>query len=639
MKELHRSLPAKVGAIFLTVICGVFSVLSVLGIILSWEAGFYQGASDYLTSRPVTEMALGRLRPVAADLTQAQNEGTLESYLNSLPTQWENSNLQFSVWKNGVFLGSSRTGSAGKDETAVTDPLAGEKTAVCTSQGYEFHYYVDTTFPTADSFSTFYLVYRFLYPLRWGLIGLAGINVLGFFAALVFLFCAAGWRKGADYPQLNYFDRVPLDVWLCAALTIWVLGLSVIGTMYYPEVLTIAFCGAVVVLLWLVLLATLLTLCTRIKVGKWWRGTLTYRVWRLVCRIISAIGRGISGATRALPLVWRTALISAGVFFLGFSLTLVGGFWYSGQAMLLYFLLGGCAVLFLCYDSFQMQKLRRAGRALAQGTFDTAVDTRHMPPALREHGEDLNSLGQGLAIAVEQRLRSERLKTELITNVSHDIKTPLTSIINYVDLLQKPHSDEEGAQYLSVLDRQAKRLKKLIEDLVEASKASTGNLPVSLVPTDLHEIINQAAGEYEDKLAQAKLDLVVTGDGERISAMADGRLLWRVLDNLLNNACKYALPGTRVYLETRRVEGRAVITMKNISRQQLNLSPDELMERFVRGDSSRNTEGSGLGLNIAQSLVELMLGHFSLDIDGDLFKAVISLPLVPNDTGKELTVS
>ena len=203
-------------------------------------------------------MALGRLRPVAADLNQAQNDGTLESCLNSLPAQWENSNLQFSVWKNGVFLGSSRTGSAGKDETAVTDPLAGETTATCTSQGYEFHYYVDTTFPTADSFSTFYLVYRFLYPLRWGLIGLAGINVLGFFSALVFLFCAAGWRKGADYPQLNYFDRVPLDVWLCAALTFWALGLSVIGTMYYPEVLTIAFCGAVVVLLWLYMSGTIM---------------------------------------------------------------------------------------------------------------------------------------------------------------------------------------------------------------------------------------------------------------------------------------------------------------------------------------------------------------------------------------------
>ncbi len=639
MKELHRSLPAKVGAIFLTVICGVFSVLSVVGIVVCWEAGFYQGTGSYLTSRPVTEMALGLLRPVATDLTQAQNEGTPESYLDSLPTQWEDNNLQFSVWKNGVLLGSSLTGSVGKDETSVTDPLAGHETATCTSQGYEFHYYVDTAFPTEDGFSTFFLLYRFLYPLRWGLIALTGINVLGFFAALVFLFCAAGWRKDADYPQLNYFDRVPLDVWLCAALTLWFLGISGMDSIFYPELASLVVCGIVVVMLWLVLLATLLTLCTRIKVGKWWRGTLIYWVWRLVCRIFSAIGRGIAGAVRALPLVWRTALLSAGVFLLGFFITLVGGYWYNGMAMLLYFLLGGCAALFLCYYSFQMQKLLRAGRALAQGTLDAPVDTRRMPPALREHGEDLNSLGQGLSIAVEKQLRSERLKTELITNVSHDIKTPLTSIINYVDLLQKPHSDEDGAQYLAVLDRQAKRLKKLTEDLVEASKASTGNLPVSLVPTDLHEIINQAAGEYEDKLSQAKLDLVITGDGERVSAMADGRLLWRVLDNLLNNACKYALPGTRVYLETRRVESRAVITMKNISRQQLNVSADELMERFVRGDSARNTEGSGLGLNIAQSLVELMLGHFSLDIDGDLFKAVISLPLAPNDTGKELTLA
>ena len=627
MKELHRSLPAKVGAIFLTVICGVFSVLSVLGIILSWEAGFYQGASDYLTSRPVTEMALGRLRPVAADLNQAQNDGTLESCLNSLPAQWENSNLQFSVWKNGVFLGSSLSGSAGQDETAVTDPLAGETTATCTSQGYEFHYYVDTTFPTEDSFSTFYLVYRFLYPLRWGLIGLAGINVLGFFAALVFLFCAAGWRKGADYPQLNYFDRVPLDVWLCAALTIWVLGLSAIGTMYYPEVLTIAFCGAVVVLLWLVLLATLLTLCTRIKVGKWWRGTLIYRVWRLVCRIISAIGRGISGATRALPLVWRTALISAGVFFLGFSLTLVGGYWYSGQAMLLYFLLGGCAVLFLCYDSFQMQKLRRAGRALAQGTFDTAVDTRHMPPALREHGEDLNSLGQGLAIAVEQRLRSERLKTELITNVSHDIKTPLTAIVSYVDLLkQEPMPNEKAKEYLDVLDRQSARLKKLTEDLVEASKATTGNLTVDLQPTDVNVFLGQTTGEYEERLAAKQLTLCLTPAEGTPRISADGRLLWRVFENLFSNIQKYAQPGTRVYLTCQATDEQVTIIFRNISAEPLNISADELMERFVRGDASRNTEGSGLGLSIARSLTQLQHGTFALAVDGDLFKAILTFP-------------
>ena len=219
------------------------------------------------------------------------------------------------------------------------------------------------------------------------------------------------------------------------------------------------------------------------------------------------------------------------------------------------------------------------------------------------------------------------MKTELITNVSHDIKTPLTSIINYVDLLQKSPAPEEQAEYLAVLDRQAKRLKKLTEDLVEASKASTGNLPVHLAPTNLKEIIDQAIGEYEDRLTAAGLEPVIVLPQEGLSVLADGRLLWRVLDNLLNNACKYAQSGTRLYVEAAPQGDRAFLSMKNISRQQLNLSPDELMERFVRGDSSRNTEGSGLGLNIAKSLVELQQGKFTLAIDGDLFKAVISLPL------------
>ena len=274
-----------------------------------------------------------------------------------------------------------------------------------------------------------------------------------------------------------------------------------------------------------------------------------------------------------------------------------------------------------------LQMLRSAGAALAQGDFDSKVDTQKMRGALKEHGEHLNSLGQGLSFAVEQKLRSERLKTELITNVSHDIKTPLTSIINYVDLLQKSPAPEEQAEYLAVLDRQAKRLKKLTEDLVEASKASTGNLPVHLAPTNLKEIIDQAIGEYEDRLTAAGLEPGIVLPQEGLGGRAEGRLLWRVLDNLLNNACKYAQSGTRLYVEAAPQGDRAFLSMKNISRQQLNLSPDELMERFVRGDSSRNTEGSGLGLNIAKSLVELQQGKFTLAIDGDLFKAVISLPL------------
>ena len=196
-----------------------------------------------------------------------------------------------------------------------------------------------------------------------------------------------------------------------------------------------------------------------------------------------------------------------------------------------------------------------------------------------------------------------------------------------MDLLQKKPAPEEQAEYLNVLDRQAKRLKKLTEDLVEASKASTGNLAVHLAPSSLGEIIDQAMGEYEDRLQKAGLDAVVVLPEESLTVLADGRLLWRVLDNLLNNACKYALSGTRIYLEAQAMDDRAILSMKNISRQQLNLSPDELMERFVRGDSSRNTEGSGLGLNIARSLVELQNGTFDLSIDGDLFKVILTLPL------------
>ena len=223
-------------------------------------------------------------------------------------------------------------------------------------------------------------------------------------------------------------------------------------------------------------------------------------------------------------------------------------------------------------------------------------------------------------------MKSERLKTELITNVSHDIKTPLTSIVNYVDLLGKEELPEKAAEYLAVLDRQSRRLKKLTEDLVEASKASTGNITVHLQPIVVNEIVRQAMGDYDQRLAAGKLEVIVTAPGEDLAAMADGRLLWRVLDNLLSNVCKYALSGSRVYLDLERAGDRVRLTVKNISRDPLNISAEELMERFVRGDASRHTEGSGLGLSIARSLMELMGGTFSIAVDGDLFKAELTLP-------------
>ena len=279
-----------------------------------------------------------------------------------------------------------------------------------------------------------------------------------------------------------------------------------------------------------------------------------------------------------------------------------------------------------CFGAWQMKSLKAAGERMARGEIDEKIDTQHMYWEFKHHADNLNSIGDGMAAAVEQRMKSERLKTELITNVSHDIKTPLTSIVNYVDLLQKPHTPEQEAEYLEVLDRQSKRLKKLTEDLVEASKASTGNMNVNIVRTNTREIIEQSLAEYGRRMEQGNLSVIVKIPEEPPQAMADGRLLWRVLDNLFNNVVKYALPGTRVYITSELDGGDAVISVKNISRDPLNISAEELMERFVRGDSSRHTEGSGLGLNIAQSLVNLMHGKFSLSVDGDLFKAEIRLP-------------
>ena len=327
-----------------------------------------------------------------------------------------------------------------------------------------------------------------------------------------------------------------------------------------------------------------------------------------------------------LPMTWRVVL----------SVLLVLG----GQSILAMLFLESYGSLFIllltavldlalmagaAWLTFQLQKVRDMGSALAAGDLDAQLDTEKMYFDVKRHAEDLNAIGVGMNKAVEQRLKSERLKTELITNVSHDIKTPLTSIVNYVDLLKKEDLPPAAEEYLAVLDRQSHRLKKLTEDLVEASKASTGNITVQLEPIVVNEIIHQAIGDYDEKLSAGKLEVIVNTYEGNLMALADGRLLWRVLDNLLSNVCKYAMAGTRVYVDLAARDGKVILSIKNISRDPLNVSADELMERFVRGDASRHTEGSGLGLNIARSLMDLMGGGFGLYVDGDLFKAELTL--------------
>ena len=272
----------------------------------------------------------------------------------------------------------------------------------------------------------------------------------------------------------------------------------------------------------------------------------------------------------------------------------------------------------------QLNQLKTGTEKIAGGEPGYQIGTKHMTGIFKEQGEQINHISDGMTHAIEERMKSERFKTELITNVSHDIKTPLTSIINYVDLLEKEDLHNETAQeYLEVLDRQSGRLKKLIEDLIEASKASTGNLPVHLEKLEAGIFMTQTVGEFEEKTKAAGLDLVIEKPDTPVYIMADSRHFWRVIDNLMNNICKYAQNGTRVYINLEVKEAQVSITFRNTSKYPLNISSEELMERFVRGDASRNTEGSGLGLSIANSLMDLMGGTFRLYVDGDLFKVVL----------------
>ena len=327
----------------------------------------------------------------------------------------------------------------------------------------------------------------------------------------------------------------------------------------------------------------------------------------------------------SLPLTWKTAavlvaLMAAELLMLAYDLNEAELAVY----LALHILILGAAM----WQVLALRKLQQGGENLAKGDFSHPITlSRGALPELKRHAANLNSVQQGIQQAVEEKMKSERLKTQLITNVSHDIKTPLTSIVNYVDLLKKEEMPSDSArEYLEVLDRQSQRLRKLTEDLVEASKASTGNIPVSLAPTDLNVLLSQVCGEYQQRLEKQVLEPVLSLCEPGAAAMADGRLLWRVLDNLMSNICKYAMPGTRVYLTTEREGDTARMVVKNISRYPLNISADELTERFVRGDSSRSTEGSGLGLSIATSLMSLQGGDFRLTIDGDLFKVTLTLP-------------
>lgn len=427
----------------------------------------------------------------------------------------------------------------------------------------------------------------------------------------------------------GFWQKIPLDVETCMLMLLGVCAFAcMIEMTYYGitpwsivlAVLSGGFC-------YLICLIWLTDFVVRVKLGKWWRSMLLYRCCAWLWRKVSGFAKGMFRFFREnMSLLWKGIVILGGISFLeGFGILVTG---YVPEAeLLIWFLYRTATVALILIGIVQADKLKKGARKLADGDLQEKISTEKMVWELKKHGEALNSIGDGMSLAVEKRMQSEHFRTELITNVSHDIKTPLTSIINYVDLLQKEEIGNETAkEYLEVLSRQSARLKKLTEDLIEASKASTGSMPVQMENLELGVFLTQTVGEFEEKLEAAGLRVVMRKPEKEIFVNADGRHLWRVVENLVQNICKYAQPDTRVYIDLDEKGKEAVISFKNISRYELNISGDELMERFVRGDASRHTEGSGLGLSIAGSLMELMNGRLEIVVDGDLFKVVLHFP-------------
>ena len=442
-----------------------------------------------------------------------------------------------------------------------------------------------------------------------------------FLLGLIFLL----WTANGQKDKLRFYHKTPLIISLgCVVMA--EIGFSSLYVMaaealYYATEFSIPLKTCVMlmielaILMVLIFLATLSNLATRIKTKCLFRYSELYYITRPFVRIRQL-------ARENLSLLWKVTL---GMVIIDLAELLVVVNAVSELVVMLFVLYKILQLAIVILMVFQMERLQKGSSRIANGDLSQPIDTSKMVWEFKKHGENINKVGEGISKAVDNQLKSERFKTELITNVSHDIKTPLTSIINYVDLMKKQEiTDPTLCEYVEVLDRQSGRLKKLIEDLMEASKASTGNLKVELEECDISMLMGQVAGEFEDRFTACGLETVITKPQMPIYVMADGRHLWRVLDNLMTNICKYSLPNSRVYIDLEQKENQVVIQFKNISKSQLNISSEELMERFVRGDSSRNTEGSGLGLSIAQSLTELMGGTMSLEIDGDLFKVILT---------------
>lgn len=633
------NLAAKVGAFILAVILFVLTVGGCLGAFAMLENDFYT-----VPEEQAVESVLGS----AVTSYQYEFGRIYDSYLKN---EEDESNYRYGVsemrrvMKSTNIIGVSISDAAGEllysysdvaGTTLYRNPSAYgycfETTVGYPGNWYSVEVYLAKEFTAGDTFSQLANLVHLACSLRYAVYPIVIISAILLVVTVVFLLVSSGRHKGENKPRAGWGTAVPFDILTAAVASAVMLMIGFIIEYCYSNSgwLFAVLTAAAVIVGFMLVLGWMMSFAVRIKLGKWWKNTLIYRILRLIWHILRAIGRGFAALFRAIPSVWRTVVIYAVASLL--VLVFMEGSLYRtdfGTILFVWFAVNFFLFPVVLYTATAVRKTGKNISRIADGHLDAKTDKKYLIGEFRRQANELDRVGEGMTKAVDERMKSERMKTELITNVSHDLKTPLTSIINYADLINREECDNPKIrEYSEVLRRQSERLKRLISDLVEASKAATGNLEVSLVPLEVGVLLIQAEGEFEERLRAAGLEPIVRRPSMPVYIMADGRRLWRVFDNLLSNIIKYSMPSTRVWLTLEQSGNQAVVSFRNISREPLDISPDELLERFTRGDASRNSEGNGLGLSIAKSLTELQNGKLSLTVDGDLFKVTLRFPVV-----------
>lgn len=532
----------------------------------------------------------------------------------------ENTNLRYIAKEDGAII-STNIPEGEKSRNTIS--------AVTDINGYEIETYVNMDYPVQDEYWQYANSYnRFAGKIGW-IAACMIVGAVGTLVSVVYLTIVAGHVKEKGGITLCRIDKPRLEL----ALLIW-------GVIAALTVLGMIGAGA-----W----------CSKMLLREYYLGTIEGNI-SLIVMILVMLAGGALSITGYLSLVRRIKAKTLGknsycYLLVNMGKTVIHGIKVSAKLMALFgiyvlfmlafVLIGGGFGLFLALilnvlvgwliakDAVARQKIMEGLERISGGELNHKIDPEDMNDLHLDMAQQINSVGGGLEAAVEQSLKNERMKTDLITNVSHDIKTPLTSIINYVDLLKREDIHNEKAKgYIDILDQKSQRLKHLTEDLVEASKISSGNVVLELVRMDFNEILQQALGEFEERFEKRGLKLVVKRPEKPMVIEADGRRIWRILENLFQNVVKYAMPDTRVYVELEQNGKNMIFTLKNISEHALNINADELTERFIRGDVSRSTEGSGLGLSIAKNLTTIQKGQFDIYLDGDLFKVTITFGLI-----------